>query len=139
MGSWSIKGNLVNNGRCPKCTLKIPCKHYERVEDLPQVVQKTVSSVTSKALPPLPPPTKTDENIVPKITAGGQRKQEILDSLMQAENDPITASLVQSYLRRQNPGVLPSSAIPAQSSSTLPQNVEVRLQRNNGTLQSAGA
>jgi len=139
VGSWSIKGNLVNNGRCPKCTLKIPCKHYERVEDFPHVVQKTVSSVTSKALPPLPPPTKTDENIVPKITAGGQRKQEILDSLMQAENDPITASLVQSYLRRQNPGVLPSSAIPAQSSSTLPQNVEVRLQRNNGTLQSAGA
>lgn len=36
-GSHSIKGNLVNNGRCPKCTLKIPCKHYERVEDLPQV------------------------------------------------------------------------------------------------------
>lgn len=38
VGGWSIKGNLVNNGRCPKCTLKIPCKHYERVEDLPTVV-----------------------------------------------------------------------------------------------------
>ena len=37
VGSWSIKGNLVNNGRCPKCTLKIPCKHYEKAEDLPQV------------------------------------------------------------------------------------------------------
>jgi len=24
----SIKGTLVNNGRCPKCTLKPPCKHY---------------------------------------------------------------------------------------------------------------
>ena len=54
VGSWSIKGNLVNNGRCPKCTLKIPCKHFERVEDLPPVIQKPLI----KALPPLPPPTK---------------------------------------------------------------------------------
>ena len=57
VGSWSIKGNLVSNGRCPKCTLKIPCKHYERPEDLPQVVQKT--SPRQRALPPLPPATKT--------------------------------------------------------------------------------
>lgn len=66
VGSWSIKGNLVNNGRCPKCTLKIPCKHYERAEDLPQVVQKT--SPRQRALPPLPPATKAPhENIVPMI------------------------------------------------------------------------
>ncbi len=30
-----MKGTLVNNGRCPKCTLKPPCKHYEKIEDLP--------------------------------------------------------------------------------------------------------
>jgi len=30
----SMKGNLANNGRCPKCTLKPPCKHYESVEQL---------------------------------------------------------------------------------------------------------
>lgn len=35
LGSWSIKGSLVNNGRCPKCTLKPPCKHYDKMEDLP--------------------------------------------------------------------------------------------------------
>ena len=91
LGSWSIKGSLVNNGRCPKCTLKIPCKHYERVEDLPQVVQKQQSP---KALPPLPPPTKQADNIVPAISAANQRKNEILDSLLQAEQDPITAGLV---------------------------------------------
>lgn len=38
VGSWSIKGNLVNNGRCPKCTLKIPCKHYSSPDELPQVI-----------------------------------------------------------------------------------------------------
>ena len=101
VGSWSIKGNLVNNGRCPKCTLKIPCKHYEKPEDLPQVVQKTSPR---RALPPLPPATtKASDNIVPMIAPQqtNQKKQEIYDSLLQAENDPITAGLVQSYLRRQ--------------------------------------
>ena len=29
-----MKGTLVQNGRCPKCTLKPPCKHYERSEDI---------------------------------------------------------------------------------------------------------
>jgi len=100
LGNWSIKGNLVNNGRCPKCTLKIPCKHYERVEDLPAVAAKQ----SPKALPPLPPPTKPSENIVPALKAAhsvaNQRKNEILDSLLQAEQDPVTAGLVQNYLRR---------------------------------------
>ena len=31
---WSLKGTLVNQGRCPKCTLKIPCKHYKNEEEL---------------------------------------------------------------------------------------------------------
>lgn len=75
VGSWSIKGNLVNNGRCPKCTLKIPCKHYDRVEDLPAVVHKQTPRVAgSKDLPPLPPSTKASENLVPAISATRQRK-----------------------------------------------------------------
>ena len=49
-----------------------------------------------KALPPLPPPTKAQDNIVPQIAAAqtNQRKKEIYDSLLEAENDPITAGLV---------------------------------------------
>ena len=49
-----------------------------------------------KALPPLPPPTKEQENIVPMIApaANAEKKQKIYDSLMQAENDRITAGLV---------------------------------------------
>jgi hypothetical protein len=35
MTALSMKGTLVATGRCPKCTLKPPCKHYERLEDLP--------------------------------------------------------------------------------------------------------
>lgn len=31
----SMKGNLVHNGRCPKCTLKPPCKHYANCNELP--------------------------------------------------------------------------------------------------------
>lgn len=34
-----MKGSLVSSGRCPKCTLKPPCKHYEKVEDLPPVTE----------------------------------------------------------------------------------------------------
>lgn len=34
-GSLSIKGNLVHKGRCPKCTLKPPCKHFQTIDELP--------------------------------------------------------------------------------------------------------
>lgn len=30
----SMKGGLANRGRCPKCTLKPPCKHFESMEAL---------------------------------------------------------------------------------------------------------
>ena len=30
----NMKGNLANNGRCPVCTLKPPCKHYASIDAL---------------------------------------------------------------------------------------------------------
>lgn len=27
-----MKGNLVNKGRCPICTLKPPCKHFDNAD-----------------------------------------------------------------------------------------------------------
>jgi len=52
-GSLSIKGNLVHNGRCPKCTLKPPCKHFASVDDLPMVseVQPSIKRRLEPALP----------------------------------------------------------------------------------------
>ena len=35
----SMKGSLVSGGRCPKCTLKPPCKHFERAEELPSLAE----------------------------------------------------------------------------------------------------
>jgi len=67
VGSWSIKGSLVNNGRCPKCTLKPPCKHYDKIDDLPEVIEK--QSPRLKALPPLPPPTNKENNVIPQLIA----------------------------------------------------------------------
>jgi hypothetical protein len=32
-----MKGNLVHKGRCPVCTLRPPCKHYDSPNDLPSV------------------------------------------------------------------------------------------------------
>jgi hypothetical protein len=32
----NIKAKMTDNGRCPVCTLKVPCKHYETTEDLPK-------------------------------------------------------------------------------------------------------
>jgi len=55
-----MKGSLVTNGRCPKCTLKPPCKHYEKVDDLPQA-----SEVSAQPQPASLPPT------------GGKRNQTI--------------------------------------------------------------
>jgi hypothetical protein len=30
-----MKGTLLNKGRCPICTLKPPCKHYDCADELP--------------------------------------------------------------------------------------------------------
>jgi len=30
----NMKGSLANNGRCPVCTLKPPCKHYASIDAL---------------------------------------------------------------------------------------------------------
>jgi hypothetical protein len=45
-----MKGTLVQNGRCPKCTLKPPCKHFETSEDIPK---------EAPALPSLLPAVQT--------------------------------------------------------------------------------
>jgi hypothetical protein len=43
----------VHNGRCPKCTLKPPCKHFASVDDLPMVseVQPSIKRRLEPALP----------------------------------------------------------------------------------------
>ena len=33
-GMSGIKHDLTNNGRCPKCTLKMPCKHYSSPDEI---------------------------------------------------------------------------------------------------------
>jgi hypothetical protein len=45
-----MKGNLVNKGRCPICTLKPPCKHYQSSNELPTV--KEVQPSLNKYLSP---------------------------------------------------------------------------------------
>jgi len=104
-GSWSIKGSLVNNGRCPKCTLKPPCKHYEKAEDLPSLQQvqpaKRQLGNAFKALPPIPPPTNLNQPLSPPVNNHSRKTEDAYQRLLNAENDPVTAGLVQSYLRRQ--------------------------------------
>jgi len=34
-----LKGNLPSKGRCPKCTLKPPCKHFSSQEELQNIVK----------------------------------------------------------------------------------------------------
>ena len=104
-GAWSIKGSLVNNGRCPKCTLKPPCKHYERSDDLPSLQQvqpakKKLGHVLQQ-LPPIPPPSKHNQAFIPPVSSSTKKTEDAYQKLLNAESDPITAGLVQSYLRRQ--------------------------------------
>ena len=35
--AMGLKGTLVSSGRCPKCTLKPPCKHFDNIDDLPSL------------------------------------------------------------------------------------------------------
>lgn len=59
-----MKGTLVNNGRCPKCTLKPPCKHYEKQEDLPNVVEVQPSLKKQTNMPPLYPNKEVHTNLL---------------------------------------------------------------------------
>jgi len=68
-----MKGSLVNNGRCPKCTLKPPCKHYEKAEDLPNIVEVQPSILKKNniglnnaggSIPPLYPNKDNQSNLL---------------------------------------------------------------------------
>lgn len=67
----SIKGTLVNNGRCPKCTLKPPCKHYASMEELNADVG--AKSPVGGLPPKMPKPSDT-----------------VMDNLLKAGTDPVT-------------------------------------------------
>lgn len=56
---------MVNNGRCPKCTLKLPWKHYETFEE----VQKDPSNI----------PKKT-ENSIFRVTNGALNQSNKISS-----------------------------------------------------------
>lgn len=45
----TLKNQMTAGGRCPVCTLKIPCKHYETIESIPKSTQNRNCS-----LPPCP-------------------------------------------------------------------------------------
>ena len=45
-----MKGTLANKGRCPKCTLKPPCKHYETMEQLASALGIPMDQSTSGGL-----------------------------------------------------------------------------------------
>ena len=55
-----MKSKIANEGRCPVCTLKVPCKHYSNLEDIP----RTVTPIRNMSLPPCP--KKTNYEIVAK-------------------------------------------------------------------------
>lgn len=52
-----LKAKITQEGRCPVCTLKVPCKHFNSSEALPRVVTPT----RNVSLPPCP--RKNNENL----------------------------------------------------------------------------
>ena len=61
--AWSMKGELVAGGRCPKCTLKPPCKHYSDVGEM-------LSDPAALPPPPKKSPKKRDV-LLPELHASG--------------------------------------------------------------------
>ena len=59
---WNLsnisKEDLVRNGRCPKCTLIIPCKHYENpvsVEEIKKILPEQIETLyTDESFPQSP-------------------------------------------------------------------------------------
>jgi Kinesin motor domain len=46
----SMKSKIILEGRCPICTLKVPCDHFKEIEDIP----RPVTPVRNVSLPPYP-------------------------------------------------------------------------------------
>lgn len=44
----NLKSKITQEGRCPVCTLKVPCKHYTSLDDLP----RQVTPLRNVSLPP---------------------------------------------------------------------------------------
>jgi hypothetical protein len=68
----SIKGTLVNTGRCPKCTLKPPCKHYATMDELnndTSLQQK--GSPRHSGKPPLPLVQKQSDVVMDSLLKAG--------------------------------------------------------------------
>jgi len=55
----SMKVKITQEGRCPVCTLKVPCKHYSSSEEVPRVV----TPIRNVSLPPFPKKSNI-ENLV---------------------------------------------------------------------------
>lgn len=55
----NMRSKITSEGRCPVCTLKIPCKHYSKTEELP----RPITPVRNVSLPPCPK-RLNNENII---------------------------------------------------------------------------
>lgn len=64
-----MKGGLANKGRCPKCTLKPPCKHYDSIQSLNYALQEA----TGMMMPSVSGPTGANSatNISSAHSQGG--------------------------------------------------------------------
>jgi hypothetical protein len=54
----NLKAKITQEGRCPVCTLKVPCKHFNSADDVPRIVTPT----RNVSLPPCP--RKNNENFL---------------------------------------------------------------------------
>ncbi|CAI2382956.1 unnamed protein product [Moneuplotes crassus] len=59
MGSAHLKDHLSKKGRCPLCTLPLPCKHYNDISELPKLPPSKYDYTVPKVSESMPPISNT--------------------------------------------------------------------------------
>lgn len=123
-----MKGSLVQSGRCPKCTLKPPCKHYEKCEDLPSVMEvqpallRKQQSPLATHIPPLHPFSsgQSTHSIPIKLPSQGRMDAEVTRFTTASSN-------YMNILSASTPGISTFQSSGAQILQGLPQSTKENL------------
>ena len=109
----SLKKRIRTEGRCPVCTLKVPCKHYSEVTDLPQEDEQenadphtilNISSATAQSTP------------LPAVSRGRQSSQPSQRTPRPPTHNSSEKPLSYRLRSTHNPHLVPSQIIDLQRS-----------------------
>ena len=147
IGSSYLKDNLSKKGRCPICTLPIPWKHYESIDDLPKIqnplyslppsnngnhtelsIYKRSHKTTRESSIPSQPQSKFIKNILDQNLENMGNPVRRQSDLFKISSPPKPLMQIDSDFNRQLPQISPRTS---QLDSFLNQGLKVKKAKGN--------